>query len=69
MSPFPGINMGLMETNGDMNYANWKNMLDYHPGAHASWMKAKNGVFDLNPDFYQRSGGIFEPSEHYENMF
>ena len=69
LSPFPGINMGLMETNGDMNYANWKNMLDYHPGAHASWMKAKNGVFDLNPDFYQRSGGIFEPSEHYENMF
>ena len=69
LPPFPGINMGLMETNGDMNYANWKNMLDYHPGAHASWMKAKNGVFDLNPDFYQRSGGIFEPSEHYENMF
>lgn len=69
LTPFPGINMGLMETNGDMNYANWNNMLDYHPGAHASWMKAKNGVFELTPDFYQRSGGIFEPSEHYESMF
>lgn len=69
LAPFPGINMGLMETNGDMNYVNWNNMLDYHPAAHASWMKAKNGTFELSPDFYQRSGGIFEPSEHYENMF
>jgi hypothetical protein len=32
-------------------------------------MKAKNGVFELIPDFYQRSGGIFEPSGHYESMF
>lgn len=69
LTPFPGINMGLMETNGDMNYVNWNNMLDYHPAAHASWMKAKNGVFELNPDFYKRSGGIFEPSDHYEKMF
>ncbi|SDM30199.1 hypothetical protein SAMN05421813_10961 [Daejeonella rubra] len=69
LAPFPGINMGLMETNGDMNYVNWNNMLDYHPAAHAPWMKAKNGAFELDHDFYQRSGGIFEPSEHYENMF
>ena len=69
LAPFPGINMGLMETNGDMNYANWNTMIDYHPAAHASWMKAKNGAFELNPDFYKRSGGIFEPSEHYEKMF
>ncbi|NQV74572.1 MAG: mandelate racemase/muconate lactonizing enzyme family protein [Bacteroidetes bacterium] len=69
LAPFPGINMGLMETNGDMNYVNWNNMLGYHPAAHASWMKAKNGAFELTPDFYNISGGIFEPSEHYESMF
>ena len=69
LAPFPVINMGLMETNGDMNYVNWKNMLDYHPAAHASWMKAKNGAFELNPDFYHRSGGIFETSEHYNKLF
>jgi L-alanine-DL-glutamate epimerase-like enolase superfamily enzyme len=69
LAPFPVINMGLMETNGDMNYVNWKNMLDYHPSAHASWMKAKNGVFELNPDFYHRSGGILESSEHYNKLF
>jgi L-alanine-DL-glutamate epimerase-like enolase superfamily enzyme len=69
LAPFPGINMGLMETNGDMNYSNWNNMLDYHPAAHASWMKAKNGAFELNHDFYKRSGGIFEQSDHYEKLF
>lgn len=69
LAPFPVINMGLMETNGDMNYVNWKNMVNYHPSASASWMSPENGVFELNSDFYKRSGGIFEPSEHYEGMF
>ncbi len=69
LAPFPVINMGMMETNGDMNYVNWKNMVNYHPSASASWMIPKNGVFELNSDFYHRSGGIFEPSEHYEGMF
>lgn len=67
--PFPEINMGLMETNGDMNYTNWKNMMQYHPAAGAAWMQVKNGVFELDNDFYARSGGMFEPSAHYEAMF
>ena len=67
--PFPGINMGLMETNGDMNYLNWEAMLSYHPLAGASWARPKNGVFELNDDYYKHSGGIFEPSSHYNEMF
>ncbi len=67
--PFPGIGMGLMETNGDMNYRNWKEMVNHHPAAGASWMQVNNGVFELNKDFYDRGGGIFEPSAHYEDMF
>jgi L-alanine-DL-glutamate epimerase-like enolase superfamily enzyme len=69
LAPFPGIEMGLMETNGDMNYTNWDNMVKYHPAAGTSWFHRKNGVFELNEDFYNRSGGIFEPSAHYEEMF
>ncbi|HQS06970.1 MAG TPA: L-alanine-DL-glutamate epimerase, partial [Daejeonella sp.] len=69
LAPFPVINMGMMETNGDMNYVNWKNMVNYHPAAQASWMIPKNGVFELSSDFYDRSGGIFEPSDHYQSMF
>ncbi len=69
LAPFPVINMGMMETNGDMNYVNWKNMVNYHPAAHASWMIPNKGVFELSPDFYERSGGIFDSSDHYQSMF
>ncbi len=69
LAPFPGIDMGLMETNGDMNYRNWQNMVNYHPAAGASWTQVKKGAFELNKDFYDRSGGIFEPSDHYQDMF
>jgi L-alanine-DL-glutamate epimerase-like enolase superfamily enzyme len=69
LAPFPGIGMGLMETNGDMNYRNWDSMLSYHPLAGAEWTKVKNGVFELTDDFYKTSGGIFEPSAHYEALF
>lgn len=69
LAPFPVINMGMMETNGDMNYLNWKNMVNYHPAAWAPWTIPKNGVFELGSDFYKRSGGIFEQSNHYESVF
>jgi L-alanine-DL-glutamate epimerase-like enolase superfamily enzyme len=69
LAPFPGIGMGLLETNGNMNYKNWQNMVNYHPAAGASWTKVKNGVFDLSKEYYQRSGGIFETSAHYQSMF
>jgi L-alanine-DL-glutamate epimerase-like enolase superfamily enzyme len=69
LAPFPGVGMGMMETNGDMNYRNWNQMLSFHPSNGASWMKRTKGVFELNKDFYQRSGGIFETSAHYKSMF
>ena len=69
LTPFPGLeDMGLMETNGDMNYVNWQAMLGYHPSAKASWMQHKKGVFELNEDFYQQSGGIFRVADHYEAL-
>lgn len=69
LAPFPGITLGLLETNGHQNYKNWKTMESYHPYPDASWRKVHDGVFDLNDDFYARSGGIFAPSEHYMKMF
>lgn len=69
IAPFPGISMGLMETNGDLNYRNWGKMTRYQQRAGASWMQRKNGVFELDHDFYQASGGIFEVPQHYQEMF
>ena len=70
LKSFPGMNnLGLLESNGHQNYKNWKEMISYHPQKNGSWVKAKNGVYPLGNDFYKNSGGIFERSPHYENMF
>lgn len=69
LDPFPGLGTGLLETNGHQNYKNWKQMESYHPYPDASWRKTIDGVFNLNSDFYNKSGGILTDSEHYINMF
>jgi L-alanine-DL-glutamate epimerase-like enolase superfamily enzyme len=69
LSPFPGIGLGLLETNGHQNYKNWETMRSYKPCKDEPWAQTNNGLFELNDDFYARSGGIFLPSQHYEEMF
>jgi L-alanine-DL-glutamate epimerase-like enolase superfamily enzyme len=69
LSPFPGIGLGLLETNGHQNYKNWSVMRSYHPDPQAAWANTRKGVFELGDDYYARSGGIFVPSKHYEDMF
>ena len=69
LAPFPELGIGLLETNGHQNYKNWDKMLRYHPRFGASWTKTRDGVFNLDQDFYDSSGGIFLPSEHYVKMF
>lgn len=69
LDPFPGLGTGLLETNGHQNYKNWSVMESYHPYADASWRKTQNGVFNLNEDFYKKSGGILSDSKHYMGLF
>lgn len=70
LNAFPGLgNLGLLESNGHQNYKNWNTMMSYHPRKEASWVKMKNGVYELGEDFYKTGGGIFDLSAHYENMF
>jgi L-alanine-DL-glutamate epimerase-like enolase superfamily enzyme len=69
LSPFPGIGIGLLETNGHQNYKNWEIMRGYNPCKDAPWAQTKNGVFELDDDYYSKSGGIFMQSPHYEEMF
>ncbi len=68
LAPFPGLGLGLLETNGHQNYKNWETMVGYHPFPDAEWRKTRNGVFNLDNDFYQKSGGIFADSAHYQKM-
>ena len=69
LAPLPGLQMGLVETNGHQNYRNWEAMRRYHPCFGAPWTLPEKGVFRLDADFHARSGGLFERSSHYEAMF
>jgi hypothetical protein len=69
LSPFPGLGTGLLESNGHQNYRNWDKMLTCNPTSDAPWAKTNKGVFNLNKDYYERSGGIFDLSPHYEEWF
>lgn len=68
VKPFPGMDMGMMETNGDANYVHWKTMQSRHPAAGAPWTRVNKGVFELDEEYFNRSGGIFEKSTHYEEL-
>jgi L-alanine-DL-glutamate epimerase-like enolase superfamily enzyme len=59
LAALPGMKIGVLETNGHQNYRNWDAMMRNHPKAGAEWLRTNDGVFSLNNDFYETSGGIF----------
>ena len=69
LQPLPNMDLGLQETNGHQYYKNWAKMLTYHPRAGASWTKSEKGVYLTDKSFFDESGGIFQPSAHYEQLF
>ena len=69
LAPFPGIgSVGLLESNGHQNYKHWSAMMDYHPRKNAPWVTVKQGLYELNDEFYRTGGGIFDPLPHFEAM-
>jgi L-alanine-DL-glutamate epimerase-like enolase superfamily enzyme len=68
LAPLSGLQCGILETNGHQNYKRWKTLESYHPFPGAEWAGAKNGTFLLDEDYYNMSGGIFRPSDHYLNL-
>jgi L-alanine-DL-glutamate epimerase-like enolase superfamily enzyme len=68
LKPFPGLETGLLETNGHQNYRNWEKMESFHPFPDASWRKVKKGIFELDSTFYKESGGIYAGSVHYSEL-
>lgn len=67
--PFEELGMGMMETNGASNYKHWNRMQTENPSYGKSWTTVKNGVFELNDEFYRTSGGIFDTTQSYVNLF
>lgn len=69
MQPFPGMSVGLQETNGHQYYKNWDKLMTFHPMAGGSWTETRKGVYLTDKSFYAQSGGILAPSVHYEALF
>lgn len=69
LAPFPGLTVGLQETNGHQYYVNWDKLMSYHPRAKSSWTQTVKGVYITDKSFYDESGGILYPSEHYNSLF
>lgn len=67
--PFKELGMGMMETNGASNYKHWERMQRENPSNGKSWTTVRNGVFELDDEFYQTSGGIFETAPAYSGLF
>ena len=64
----PGMKIGVVESNGAQNYKNWDAMTSYHPCAGAPWISSEAGIYELDDDFYNQSGGMFQTSEHYKSL-
>jgi hypothetical protein len=69
LAPYPNLTIGLQETNGHQYYKNWDKMMSYHPRAEGTWTQTQKGVYITDKSFYEESGGILQPSPHYEEMF
>ncbi len=69
MNVFPGMRIGMVESNGAQNYVNWENMLSYHPMyKRVDWIEPLNGIFNLSGDYFDLDGGIFRDSVFYEKL-
>jgi L-alanine-DL-glutamate epimerase-like enolase superfamily enzyme len=65
---FPGLTVGLQETNGRQYYQQWDRLMSYHPKAGAAYTQVRKGVFETDASFFRESGGIFLPSPHYAGL-
>lgn len=64
----PKMNIGALESNGEQNYANWESLKAVSPGAGMKFADCKNGVFETDEEFYEKSGAVFLSTEYYEKL-
>lgn len=64
----PEMKIGILESNGEQNYVNWEELYTYHPMNGKPFVRCKNGMYSLDEEFYQTSGGIFAYSNYYDNL-
>ncbi len=66
IAPLPGMKIGVLESNGAQNYADWDRLRSYHPlYGKAGFLDPKEGIYQLDDSFYGCSGGIFCNAPYY----
>jgi len=65
LAEYPGMKIGMLESNGHQNYADWNRMYGYHPRNGARWTVLNKGLFELDDEYFATGGGVFDISEHY----
>jgi L-alanine-DL-glutamate epimerase-like enolase superfamily enzyme len=66
ITPLPGMKIGVLESNGAQNYADWDRLRSYHPLYNkAGFLDPKDGIYQLDDSFYCCSGGIFSHAPYY----
>lgn len=69
IAPLPGMKIGVLESNGAQNYANWDQMTAQHPlYGNADFISTRKGLFQLGEEFYRTSGGIFCDAPYYSKV-
>ncbi len=68
LAPLPELSEGILECNGPENYKHWGKLRSYHPRPNGGWIDSRQGCFELEEEFYTSSGGLLEPSEHYDRL-
>ena len=70
LAAFPDIgNMGLVESNGAQNYVDWEILRRDLPYPDAPWTQVRGGVFELDEDYWKKSGGVLAPLPRHEALF
>jgi len=68
LKPLPGLKIPVVESNGHQHYSDWEKLVSRHPYPDAGWPSPVDGIFKLDEDFYDKSGGILDVSGYYEKL-
>ena len=68
LMPFPGLEMGIIESHGEQTYKNWRGLAADLPIPGGGWVEPREGIYYLEEKFYETSGGIFLPPGRYQKL-
>lgn len=60
LPPLPGLKIGVFETNGAQNYANWNQLRLLSPAYGEDWAEAERSCYNLPPKYFFSDGNLWK---------